>query len=103
MGNRLLGITMFEGRPTRWRDWPSAGMTLYSPDADGLGGQRAARGTRRAGLPRAPPTWGRQGRWTSLFETLFDCTADQLYNATELPRSAAVAESWPEPYAADLS
>jgi len=90
-------ITMFDRRPTRWRDLAKRRDDVYLPRADAVGRQRTQGGTRSRQAFRAlPADLGRQGEDT-IFDLLFGLFRTKLYHATELPADQADGSpsSWP--------
>ena len=79
-----FAMTMYEKRPTRWRDVPRAATTC-SCRCWRRGRTRSARWTpcRRAS-PRCRPTWDPQVE-DRIFRVLFDVLRHRRFHATELP------------------
>jgi len=90
-------ITMFDRRPTRWRDLakrrPDVFLPVLTPWEDSERKVAAVEQTFRA----LPPTWDAKAEDT-IFDLLFDLYRTKLYHATELPPiKPTVAEFLAEP------
>ena len=66
-GNRYA-MTMYEKRPTRWRDLPRHRDDVFLPLLTPVGAGRAQGGGRRGGVGRPPRHLGRRGRGRHLHE-----------------------------------
>ncbi len=77
-------ITMFDRRPTRWRDLakrrPDVFLPVLTPWEDS---ERKVAAVEQA-FRTLPPTWDAQAEET-IFDLLFDLFRTKLYHATELP------------------
>jgi 3-oxoacyl-[acyl-carrier-protein] synthase III len=90
-------ITMFDRRPTRWRDLakrrPDVFLPVLTPWEDSERKVAAVEQAFRA----LPPTWDGQAEET-IFDLLFDLFRTKLYHATELPPiKPTVAEFMDQP------
>jgi hypothetical protein len=77
-------ITMFEKRPTRWRDLPKHRGDVFLPVlTPWQDGERKVAAVRRA-FGELPSTWD-DGTEDKIFGLLFDLFRNKLHHATEMP------------------
>ncbi|MEQ3554177.1 3-oxoacyl-[acyl-carrier-protein] synthase III C-terminal domain-containing protein [Pseudonocardia nematodicida] len=79
-----FSMTMFEKRPTRWRDLPRQRGDVYLPVLTPWeDGDKKVRAVREA-FASLPPTWD-DGTEKKIFDILFDVFGHRRHHATELP------------------
>jgi 3-oxoacyl-(acyl-carrier-protein) synthase III len=77
-------ITMFDRRPTRWRDMPKQRDDVYLPVLRPWEDSERKVAAVEQAFAALPPTWDARAEET-IFGLLFDLFRTKLYHATELP------------------
>ncbi len=90
-------LTMYEKRPTRWRDVPKASDGLYLPVVTPWkDGERKVEAVAEA-YRRLPPAWD-EAVEDRIYAVLFDVFRHKLHHATELPAiKPTIAEALAQP------
>ena len=90
-------ITMFERRPTRWRDLAKRRDDVYLPVLTPWEDSERKVAAVEQAFRALPPTWDAKAEET-IFSLLFDLFSTKLYHATELPPiKPTVAEFMAQP------
>jgi 3-oxoacyl-(acyl-carrier-protein) synthase III len=79
-----FSITMFDRRPTRWRDMPKQRDDVYLPVLRPWEDSERKVAAVEQAFAALPPTWDARAEET-IFGLLFDLFRTKLYHATELP------------------
>jgi 3-oxoacyl-[acyl-carrier-protein] synthase III len=79
-----FSITMFDRRPTRWRDLPKKRDDVYLPVLTPWEDSERKVAAVEQAFAALPPTWDARAEET-IFGLLFDLFRTKLYHATELP------------------
>jgi len=77
-------ITMFDRRPTRWRDLAKRRADVFLPVLTPWEDSERKVAAVEQAYRALPPTWDGQAEDT-IFDVLFDLFRTKLYHATELP------------------
>ena len=90
-------ITMFDRRPTRWRDLPKRRPDVFLPVLTPWEDSERKVAAVEQAFRALPPTWDARAEET-IFDLLFDLFRTKLYHATELPPiKPTVAEFMAQP------
>ena len=92
-----FALTMYDKRPTRWRDVPRTRDDVFVPLLRPWEDREAKVASVRDAYGQLPPKWNGSAE-DELFDMLFDVFSNKLYHATELPPiKATIAEALADP------